>query len=77
MVTGGVFRSDQPRPNPDTREREHASRANDEWAKTRGERYGSAKEDEQKCTRRLDNSSRARLFPVRPSPDIDTKESIR
>ncbi len=81
VVTGGVFRSDQPRPNPDTLEREHASllvnRADDEWAKTRGRRYGSAKEDEQKCTRRLDNSSTARLFPVRPSPDIDTKESIR
>ena len=34
--------------------------------------------DEQKCRRRLDISSTARLFPARPSPDIDRfKGSIR
>jgi hypothetical protein len=72
---------DERRLNPDTFEREHASllvnRADDEWAKARGERSGTPKEDEQKCTRQFGNSSTARLFPVQPSPDINTKESIR
>ena len=34
--------------------------------------------DEEKCKRRLDISSTARLFPATPSPDIDNlKGSIR
>jgi hypothetical protein len=63
-VTGGVFRSDEQRLNPDTPEREHAAlivnRADDEWAKTRSERDGAPKEDEQKCTRSFSNSALSR-----------------
>jgi len=80
-IVGGRFRSDEQRPNPDTLERDHASlivnRADDEWAKTRRDRNGTPKEDELKCTRSLGNSSTARLFPVRRSPDIKTEQTIR
>jgi uncharacterized protein YecT (DUF1311 family) len=58
--------------NPDTLERDHAmlivNRKDDSFA---SKRNGSDDSDEAKCKRRLDNSSTARLFPVRPSADID------
>lgn len=71
-AVGGVFRSDERRKNPDTLERDGTmlivNRLDDVFAKKR-----SAKDtdDELKCRRRLDNSSTARLFPARDSPDID------
>ncbi|UWU91532.1 hypothetical protein [Bradyrhizobium sp. CB1015] len=44
------------------------NRLDDEFASKRSGKQG---DDEAKCRRRLDNSSAARLFPARPSPDID------
>jgi hypothetical protein len=44
------------------------NRKDDDFA---SKRHGSDDSDEPKCRRRLDNSSTARLFPVRPSADID------
>ena len=71
-IADGTFRSDEQRKNPDTLERDHAmlivNRLDDVFAK---KRTGKENEDEEKCKRRLDNSSTARLFPARPSPDID------
>jgi len=77
-ITGGAFRSDERRKNPDTLERDHAmlivNRQDDVFAKKRTDQDS----DEAKCRRRLDNSSTARLFPARPSRDIDNfKGSIR
>ncbi|MBR1208606.1 MULTISPECIES: lysozyme inhibitor LprI family protein [unclassified Bradyrhizobium] len=82
-VVGGAFRSDEQRKNPDTLERDHAmlivNRQDDAFAKKRTGKDGTEDSaDEAKCKRRLDNSSAARLFPARPSPDIDNfKGSIR
>lgn len=79
-IVGGAFRSDEPRKNPDTLERDHAmlivNRQDDVFAKKRN---GGATDDEAKCKRRLDNSSTARLFPARASSDIDNLggDSIR
>ncbi len=76
-ITGGVFRSAESRKNPDTLERDHAmlivNRLDDAFAKKRWKEDGTAddKADEAKCRRNLSNSSTARLFPARPSPDID------
>ncbi|PDT85700.1 hypothetical protein CO669_30940 [Bradyrhizobium sp. Y36] len=71
-MAGGTFRSDEQRKNPDTLERDHAmlvvNRLDDVFAQKRN---GKDTDDEAKCRRRLDNSSTARLFPARPSPDID------
>jgi hypothetical protein len=57
---------------PDTLERDHASlvvnRLDDVFAKKRD---GSDSNDEPKCKRNYSNSSTARLFPAKPSPDID------
>jgi uncharacterized protein YecT (DUF1311 family) len=80
-VVGGAFRSDEKRKNPDTLERDHAmlivNRLDDVFAPKRT-RDNAANADEEKCKRRLDNSSTARLFPARPSPDInDFGGSIR
>ncbi|WP_050626640.1 lysozyme inhibitor LprI family protein [Bradyrhizobium viridifuturi] len=82
-MAGGTFRSDERRKNPDTLERDHAmlivNRLDDVFAKKRDGKDGTDDgADEAKCKRRLDNSSPARLFPARPSPDIDNfKGSIR
>ncbi|MGN1285519.1 MAG: lysozyme inhibitor LprI family protein [Bradyrhizobium sp.] len=82
-MAGGAFRSDERRKDPDTLERDHAmlivNRLDDAFAKKRTGKDGAEDSaDEAKCRRRLDNSSTARLFPVRPSPDIDNlKGSIR
>jgi uncharacterized protein YecT (DUF1311 family) len=71
-VVNGVFRSSERRKNPDTLERDHATlivnRLDDAFAK---KRFGSSDADEMKCKRSPERSSTARLFPVRPSPDID------
>ena len=76
-MVGGVFRSDDQRRNPDTLERDHAilivNRFDDVFAKKRWKQDGTAddKADEAKCRRNLQISSTARLFPARPSADID------
>jgi len=71
-MAGGSFRADEQRKNPDTLERDHAmlvvNRLDDMFAQ---KRTGKDTDDEAKCRRRLDNSSTARLFPARASPDID------
>lgn len=82
-IVAGVFRSDERRKNPDTLERDHAmlivNRQDDVFAKKRTGKDGAEDSaDEAKCRRRLDISSTARLFPARPSPDIDKfKGAIR
>ena len=71
-VVNGAFRSEEKRKNPDTLERDHATlivnRQDDAFAKKRG---GSDDDDPPKCRRNYTISSTARLFPARPSPDID------
>jgi hypothetical protein len=73
----GAFRSDAQRKNPDTLERDRSTlivnRLDDVFAKNRWKADGTEDEkaDEAKCKRNLSNSSTARLFPARPSPDID------
>jgi uncharacterized protein YecT (DUF1311 family) len=79
-VTGGAFRSDGDGVNPDTLERDHATlivnRRDDVFARKRSPENG--KGDEPKCSRNPTISSTTRLFPVRPSPDIDeAQKSIR
>ena len=70
-VVGGVFRSEEQRKNPDTLERDHAmlivNRQDDAFARKRDGSGG----DEPKCRRMMSASSTARLFPAKPSPDID------
>jgi uncharacterized protein YecT (DUF1311 family) len=74
-VVSGVFRSDDERKNPDTLERDHAAlivnRLDEVFAKKRFRSDGrpDPNADEPKCERI--SSSTARLFPARPSPDID------
>ncbi|MEO8316947.1 MAG: lysozyme inhibitor LprI family protein [Bradyrhizobium sp.] len=76
-IVGGSFRSEEQRKNPDTLERDHATlvvnRLDDVFVKKRWKKDGTADEtaDEAKCKRNSSNSSTARLFPARPSPDID------
>ena len=69
---GGTFRSDEGGKNPDTLERDHAmlivNRLDDEFARKRSGDKGA---DEMKCRRSMAASSTARLFPARPSADID------
>lgn len=71
-VIGGKFVADEKRKNPDTLERDHASlivnRLDDVFARKRN---GSDGDDEAKCRRNITYSSTARLFPAKPSPDID------
>ena len=57
-------------------ERDHASlivnRRDDVFVEQRGRSKRDADDaDEPKCKRNTTNSSTARLFPARPSPDID------
>jgi uncharacterized protein YecT (DUF1311 family) len=76
-IVNGAFRADEKRKNPDTLERDHATlivnRLDDAFAKKRWKKDGTADEtaDEAKCRRNASNSSTAKLFPARPSPDID------
>jgi hypothetical protein len=77
-----VFQSDDKRNNPDTLERDHAAlivnRKDDAFAAQRFELSKKGEADEPKCKRLQSNSSTARLFPARPSPDInDFGDSIR
>jgi hypothetical protein len=57
------------------------NRLDDVFAKKRYRKKDGTEDenaDEAKCRRRLDISSTARLFPARPSPDIDNfRGSIR
>jgi len=77
-MVDGAFRSSDGRRNPDTLERDHASlivnRLDDVFVKKRWKKDGTedASADEPKCRRNLANSSTARLFPARASPDIDS-----
>jgi uncharacterized protein YecT (DUF1311 family) len=78
-LVGGQFRANDQDKNPDTLERDHATlivnRQDDAFAKKRS---GEHAVDEMKCKRSPSNSSTARLFPARPSPDInDFGSSIR
>ncbi len=71
-VAGGKFISEEKRKNPDTLERDHGglivNKQDDTFAKKRD---GKDDGDEPKCRRNTTNSSTARLFPAKPSPDID------
>ncbi|SHK10715.1 Protein of unknown function [Bradyrhizobium lablabi] len=74
-VVGVVFRSNDKGENPDTLERDHATlvvnRQDDVFAKKRFRSDGTLDPNavEPKCKRI--SSSTARLFPARPSPDLD------
>jgi uncharacterized protein YecT (DUF1311 family) len=81
---GSAFRPSQEGPNPDTLERDHATlvvnRADDRLAPRRSPDDGAPDPaaGEQKCRRNVTISSTARLFPVRPSPDLDiSSDTIR
>jgi len=78
-LAGGAFRSDEARVNPDTLERDHATlivnRKDDAFAKKRFGDDGQQASDEPKCKRNGSISSTTRLFPVRPSPDIDRAQN--
>lgn len=71
-VRGGTFRADDGGKNPDTLERDPATlivnRRDDAFAKARKSAEGV---DEMKCRRSMEASSTARLFPAKPSADID------
>jgi hypothetical protein len=72
QVVNGPFRSEENVKNPDTLERDHATLivngGDDAFARKRD---GSDDADPAKCRRNYTISSTARLFPARPSPDID------
>jgi uncharacterized protein YecT (DUF1311 family) len=75
-LVNGTFRSEEKRKNPDTLERDQAmlvvNQLDDEFSKKRfGSKNPDKDPDDQKCERSPSVSSTARLFPVRPSPDID------
>jgi uncharacterized protein YecT (DUF1311 family) len=78
-VVSGVFLSDEERVNPDTLERDHATlivnRKDDAFAKKRFSDDGKQAGDEPKCKRNGSLSSTTRLFPVRPSLDIDRAQN--
>jgi uncharacterized protein YecT (DUF1311 family) len=81
-VANGTFRSENQRKNPDTLERDHASlivnRRDDFFAEQRDRSDNADDTDEGKCKRNRTFSSTARLFPTRPSPNIDSRSaSIR
>jgi hypothetical protein len=71
-VKSGAFRAEDGGKNPDTLERDHAmlivNRLDDAFAKRRTPENGA---DEMKCRHSIEASSTARLFPAKPSPDID------
>jgi uncharacterized protein YecT (DUF1311 family) len=77
-VVKGVFRSADKRKNPDTLERDGAmlivNRQDDAFA---SKRHGADSDDEPKCRRSYSNSSAVRLFPAKPSPDINNFERTR
>lgn len=71
-VRSGTFHADDGGKNPDTLERDHATlivnRRDDAFAEARKSPQGV---DEMKCRRSMEASSTARLFPAKPSADID------
>jgi hypothetical protein len=73
---GDVLRSGDGGKDPDTIERDHASlvvnRADDVMAKRR-----ENSDNDGKCKRNRTISSTARLFPVKPSPDLEGIRGIR
>ncbi|WP_271614904.1 lysozyme inhibitor LprI family protein [Bradyrhizobium sp. CCBAU 51627] len=73
-LKGTTFRSSEQRKNPDTLERDHAmlvvNRLDDVFARKREGKNDNA-DDEPKCKRSTVLSSTARLFPVKPSQDVD------
>ena len=77
-VSGGLFRSRNDRVNPDTLERDHATLIvngrDDAFAEKRFSDDGKRLGDEPKCQRSGSLSSTTRLFPVRPSPDIEAAQ---
>ncbi len=80
-VKAGTFRASDQGKNPDTLERDHAmlivNRLDDAFASKREGRADNSG-DEPKCKRNITISSTARLFPAKPSEDIDNpSDSIR
>lgn len=77
-VVHGVFHSAEKRKNPDTLERDGpmliVNRMDDVFA---SKRQGGPDDDEPKCKRNYTNSSTARLFPAKPSPDINNFDRVR
>jgi hypothetical protein len=73
-VKGGAFHASDQGKNPDTLERDHAmlivNRLDDAFASKRKPGKDD-KDDEPKCERMGSLSSTARLFPAKPSDDID------
>ena len=73
-VKAGAFRASDQGKNPDTLERDHAmlivNRLDDAFARKR-EGGRTDNDDEPKCNRMGSLSSTARLFPAKPSEDID------
>ncbi len=74
-VVRGAFVAGDRRVNPDTLERDGATlivnRQDDAFSKRRTMKDGEIVPDEHKCRRNITLSSTVRLFPVRPSPDVD------
>ncbi|MCG2671236.1 lysozyme inhibitor LprI family protein [Bradyrhizobium sp. GCM10023182] len=77
-IKGGTFQSSEQRKNPDTLERDHGmlvvNRLDDVFARKREGKNDNA-DDEAKCKRNTTISSTARLFPAKPSEDIDKPTS--
>jgi uncharacterized protein YecT (DUF1311 family) len=77
-IVKGVFRSAEKRKNPDTLERDGTmlivNRMDDVFASKRHDPDG---DEEPKCKRSYSNSSTMRLFPAKPSPDINNFERVR
>jgi hypothetical protein len=77
-VVKGIFRSAEKRKNPDTLERDGTmlivNRLDDSFA---AKRHDPIDTDEPKCRRNYSNSSTVRLFPTKPSPDINNYDHIR
>jgi uncharacterized protein YecT (DUF1311 family) len=77
-VVKGVFRSAEKRKNPDTLDRDGTmlivNKMDDAFA---SKRHGADGDDEPKCRRSYSNSSTVRLFPAKPSPDINNFERTR
>ena len=53
------------------------NRKDDVFAERRGQASRSGEADKPKCKRLPSASSTARLFPARPSPDINNFDDIR
>jgi uncharacterized protein YecT (DUF1311 family) len=77
-VVKGVFRSAEKRRNPDTLERDGTmlivNKMDDAFA---SKRHDPTDGDEPKCRRSYADSSTVRLFPAKPSPDINNFDRTR